>query len=398
LTAIRPAGGVAPGGSALWCCRCDCGEKTLAEAHKLKKKITLSCGCIRRDDLAGRRFGRLKAIEYVGRADGSGGTLWMCRCDCGNIITTRAYSLTSGHTESCGCLYAAENLTGCRFGMLIVTGPSKKGVETSTRWWKCRCDCGGRSEVRGTSLMKRVNPTKSCGCLRVTKGKRDLTGLQVNQLKVLGRAKGEAMWRVQCTCGTKKELPGTTLISGRTKSCGCSNKGARDFTGWRSGLVSVIKRAPDNGKGVRWHCKCDCGTRWIVSSHRLGAKTNPTRSCGCAPRPGRKRDPRALTRSRHYARWSAMKQRCYNPSAANYAIYGGRGIRVCREWKNDPEAFIRWCNSRKPRRDMTLDRKDNNKGYHPANCRFATASTQSKNQRRWKKRKKMRSNTDAARA
>jgi hypothetical protein len=82
-----------------------------------------------------------------------------------------------------------------------------------------------------------------------------------------------------------------------------------------------------------------------------------------------------------YTVWGHMKQRCYNPNNKHYKDYGGRGIRVCDEWKNSAKTFIDWCleNGWKP--GLQIDRRDNDGNYCSENCHFVTPEENSLNQR-----------------
>ena len=87
--------------SILYRCSCDCGGITSVTGSNLRKGSTISCGCAKKEDLSGKTFGLLTAIEDVGRRNKE--VLWRCRCECGTIVDVRSSNLKSGNTTTCGC-------------------------------------------------------------------------------------------------------------------------------------------------------------------------------------------------------------------------------------------------------------------------------------------------------
>lgn len=164
-----------------------------------------------------------------------------------------------------------------------------------------------------------------------------------------------------------------------------------DLTGKRFGRLIVIE-ATDERKCecVCWICKCDCGkiTHPIRSSF---LKNGNTTSCGCYNYQRRieSHTTHGKSHSRLYRVYYGMKQRCENPKAAKYECYGGRGIKVCDEWKDDFQAFYEWAmsNGYDPYAEhgkCTIDRINVDGDYSPGNCRWLTIQEQQKNKRKGK--------------
>lgn len=87
-------------------------------------------------------------------------------------------------------------------------------------------------------------------------------------------------------------------------------------------------------------------------------------------------------KKRLYSIWHNMKSRCYNPNTEKFMYYGGRGITVCEEWKNNFQAFYDWAISHGYRDDLTIDREDTNGNYEPSNCRWVDKYCQNNHTRK----------------
>ena len=187
---------------AIWECRCECGNTKRVSYHDLVCGCTKSCGCSRglanAKDLAGRKFGRLTAIERTGEKKGTH-FVWRCMCECGKDAMVSSNSLLSGNTRSCGCLLdetkrnAYHDISGQRFGRLIAVEPVEKRCGGSVVW-KCLCDCGNENEYPVKTLLE--GRAVSCGCIKhennaLQKNLHYIDGTYVEFLENMGKLRSD---------------------------------------------------------------------------------------------------------------------------------------------------------------------------------------------------------------
>ena len=146
-------------------------------------------------------------------------------------------------------------------------------------------------------------------------------------------------------------------------------------------LVAIEYVKKENDSHAYWKCRCDCGNTVIVRKDSL--ENGHAKSCGCYGNDYRRELP-CYTKDKLYKAWQSMKQRCNNPKCKAYVNYGGRGIKICKEWESF-ETFKEWSLENGyislKGHNISIDRIDVNGDYEPTNCRWVGYDIQNYNKR-----------------
>jgi len=191
---------------------------------------------MKHEDLTGKKFNNLTVTRYISSTS-TGKTQWECLCACGNVCILTRKMLTGGKRKSCGCLKHSSriknNLTGRVFGMWTVIKLSDFKKDRRT-YWTCKCSCGTVRDVNSSNLMR--GGSTGCGCVnnydpqkhppkKKSVNRHELAGKVFTNWTAIKRSfknKGRVWyWKCQCKCGTVRDVEGSLLVNGRSKSCGC---------------------------------------------------------------------------------------------------------------------------------------------------------------------------------
>lgn len=155
-----------------------------------------------------------------------------------------------------------------------------------------------------------------------------------------------------------------------------------DMTGQRFGFL-VAEAVAFYKNGAWWRMRCDCGNDIVKRGTYLRylpkIGTGEWVSCGCSWNV--KTHGLFKGHSRILKIFYGMKKRCYTTTSGDFHNYGGRGIKICQEWLQNPGAFVAWSLSNGYTDSLSIDRQRVNGNYEPGNCRWATKAQQAANTR-----------------
>lgn len=156
-----------------------------------------------------------------------------------------------------------------------------------------------------------------------------------------------------------------------------------NLSGMVFGRLTVFSRADNDTRNKTvWNCVCVCGTKLTVAANRL--QRGNVQSCGCLQKevisaPRVHGHAHTGKQTREYRSWQMMKNRCYNEKYHEFEYYGGRGITVCKRWRDSFESFLLDMGPRPA--GCSLEREKTNRGYSPSNCKWADRFEQANNKR-----------------
>lgn len=116
--------------------------------------------------------------------------------------------------------------------------------------------------------------------------------------------------------------------------------------------------------------KCFCGVDFRAKINAVA--TGQKKSCGCYKKKYPTNKTHGLSKHRLYRKWSGMITRCTNPKENHWHRYGGRGITIYKEWRDDFKLFYDWAISNGYKDGLTIDRIDVDGNYDPSNCQWIT--------------------------
>lgn len=199
------------------------------------------------------------------------------------------------------------------------------------------------------------------------------------------KIRNNVSWVCKCTCGEEVTVPGFLLKAGKQKSCGCLRTAPRlrISEGERFGHLVVSDSSQATHPKYLVEFRCDCGEKFTRRYHDI--KSGRSDRCGTC-RALQRKPPEKNPNSKYYGMeertknsYRSMLERCYHSNHHAYKNYGGRGIEVCDRWLKDPKTFQEDMGVRPA--GTSLDRINNNLGYAPGNCRWASATQQIRNTR-----------------
>lgn len=249
-----------------WKCVCSCGKEAVKDAFTLTSGHSLSCGHSRLVDISGRTFYNWTVLEYAGNKK------WRCKCgNCGLVKDMTAASLYAIRTNKCNhqVIKPYTKIIDIKVGDKI--GEWTVLEQINNKYYRCKCSCGLISSILKYDLVN--GKSKSCG--HGANRFRDITGQVFGELTAT-KYIGDGLWECKCSCGRTTKHRSSDLINNNVTHC---NNGIHylkyDLSNLTFGELTATKYI---GSGL-WECKCSCGN--TVNIYSTNLLSGGTRSCGC---------------------------------------------------------------------------------------------------------------------
>lgn len=298
----------------------------------------------------------------------------------------------------------SEELVGRKIGVVEVTG---RVYNVARKEWEylCKCRCGNEFRCRKDHLRE---PRQGCrACISKVRVDLDLAGtiseeefnkmleaknFEKIQKKALAEKEKNARAEQRAVFKAERERQ----IAEKKRRFKDSRLTSQIWIGQKFNRLTVIDSHVDSGK-TYWVCECDCGN--FVTKLAKNVKFGHVISCGCK---SRETKGSAVTKERLYGIWQGMKCRCYYDKVETYKNYGGRGIKVCDEWKNSYPNFRDWAYNNgwteeileNHQDSLSIERINVNGNYCPENCCFIPLNRQCLNKRPYSERNKIKTKKD----
>lgn len=279
----------------------------------------------------------------------------------------------------------------------VVTVVERVYNEVRKEWeYVCECKCGNRFKTRRDHLLK---PRVGCkACINKVSGGIDFLNT-ISEEEYQKRVDAKNFEKLEKRAIVEKRKQEREKIKAqRIAELEDKKRRFRNtllsspiWLGQKFGRLTVIDLYAKDNK-TYWVMKCDCGN--IIERVAKLVKSGAFISCGCI---SKEISANAVSNERLYGIWSGMKDRCLNSNNPNYHNYGGRGIRICDEWRDSYKKFREWAYKNGWTEDipeehkfaLSIERKDVNGNYEPSNCCFIPLYKQSENKRPYCERERI---------